>query len=167
MAAKLLFLVRHAKAEEEGSGVSDADRQLTREGREAVRLSSIALRRLGVRLDAILSSPLRRAVETASLLRVDGKPEVMVWDELAPGVDPTILVPFLEAVRDREQVALVGHEPDLGALAGYLLTGGGRGLRIPFRKGAIAAIECEHLPPVSAGTLRWFVTPEQLALMGS
>lgn len=167
MAAKLLFLIRHAKAEEAASGMSDAERRLTREGREAVRLSAIALRRLGVRFDAILSSPLPRALETANLLRPEGGVDVRAWQELAPGAEPNVLLPTLEAVRDRQQVALVGHEPDLGSLASYLLAGDRRSLRMPFRTGAMAAIEVEHLPPRGLGVLRWFVTQEQLVLMGS
>ncbi len=167
MSARVLFLVRHGKAEAAAPDQRDEDRVLSREGRESVLLAGIGLRRLGVHFDVILSSPLRRALETARLLGAEKAEEVLSWQELAPGLEPRELLASLTAVRDRERVALVGHEPDMGRLASHLLLGGEQRLQMPFRAGAVAAIEVDQLPPRAPGVLRWFVTPEQLVLIGS
>jgi phosphohistidine phosphatase len=109
-----LVIVRHAEA---GPGKPDEFRTLTPGGREQARTLGRRLRELGLEPDAIVSSPLLRARETASALGL-GAPEVD--ERLAPGASP-------DDVRDAalgrgETVLVIGHQPDCGravaALAG-------------------------------------------------
>jgi phosphohistidine phosphatase len=64
----ILYLVRHASAEVAAAGMGDADRRLTPDGAQRMRRAAAGLKRLGIIADAVLSSPLPRAEETASIL---------------------------------------------------------------------------------------------------
>jgi phosphohistidine phosphatase len=110
-----LVLVRHADS---APGTPDELRTLTREGYEQARALGERLRAEGVRPDAVLSSPLLRALQTAEALGL-GEPEAD--DRLAPGATPEGV---REAIAGRgETVVVVGHQPDCGHVAASL-TGG-------------------------------------------
>jgi len=109
-----VLIVRHAEA---APGEPDELRKLTPDGRAHARALGERLRRDGFRPDAVVTSPLLRARETAAALEL-GEPQVD--DRLAPGASP-------DDVRDAalgrgETVVVVGHQPDCGhavlALAG-------------------------------------------------
>jgi phosphohistidine phosphatase len=109
-----LLIVRHAEA---ASGNPDELRPLTPEGREHARAVGAGLRDEGFSADAIVSSPLLRARETAEALGL-GPPEVD--DRLAPGASPFDVRDA--AIGRGNTVVVVGHQPDCGkavaALAG-------------------------------------------------
>jgi phosphohistidine phosphatase len=111
-----LFVVRHAKA---APGEPDAQRPLTEAGHEAARALGERLAAEG--LDAVISSPLRRARETAEPIAKAAGLTVEVDERLAPGATAESV---REAIAGRgETVVTVGHQPDCGeivlALAGY------------------------------------------------
>lgn len=164
----VLYLVRHAIAEELATGRSDDDRRLTPEGIRKIRAVALGLKRLGVRPDAILSSPLRRAHETATLLAEVLAPDLAaeLCPMLAPAGGPAAVLTGLRAHRRSRHLLLVGHQPDLGELASQLLTGSPARAPLPFKKGGVAAIEVASLPPRGVGTLQWFLTPKQLRAVG-
>jgi len=113
-----LYLVRHAEA---AGGEPDELRQLTPAGREQARSLGERLRESGVRPDAILTSPLLRARETAVLLARELGVEAVPDDRLAPGATADQIT---SAVDGRgETVVVVGHQPDCSRIAGAL-TGG-------------------------------------------
>src|SRR6266550_2139963 len=110
-----LLIVRHAEAE---PGEPDELRTLTPAGRKRARELGRRLRDEGFAPDAVLSSPLLRARETAHALGL-GEPEVD--ERLAPGATP---IDVREAAAGRgETVLVVGHQPDCGR-AVAMLTGG-------------------------------------------
>jgi phosphohistidine phosphatase len=161
-----LYLVRHAVAAERGPDYPDDNlRPLTQQGVTKFARAVAGRRAFGVTLDVVLTSPLQRARDTADLL-VAGlrpKPKLVVVDALAP--DHT-LAEVLAAVakvastgRGASRLALVGHEPDLGAMAAKLL--GARGT-MEFRKGAVCRIDVDRAMPSGPGTLRWFLPPRAL-----
>jgi len=164
----VLLLVRHAIAGPAPAGMSDADRTLTRDGARKMRQVALGLKRLGVVPDAILSSPLRRAEETAAVLVSVLTPDlpVEIYPRLAPGHDAADVLKGLHPYRAARVLMLVGHEPDLGQLASHLLTGSSGLAPLPFKKGGVAAFQAASLPPRSAGTLLWFMTPKQLRAIG-
>jgi phosphohistidine phosphatase len=164
----IVYLVRHGIAEESSSTGKDADRRLTEPGLRKMRRAALGLKRLGVAPDTILSSPLRRAQETAAALSSVLLPEtaIEILPPLAPGHTPAEVVRALGARHGLRRLMLVGHQPDLGELASHLLTGSSSLVPLPFKKGAVAAIGIASLPPQSAGTLEWFATPRQLRWMG-
>jgi len=109
-----LVIVRHAEA---APGDPDELRPLTPQGREQARALAQALRERGVEADAVVTSPLLRARETAAAL---GLGEPVIDDKLAPGATPADV---RDAADGRgETVVVVGHQPDCGeavlALAG-------------------------------------------------
>ena len=112
-----LVLLRHGIAEPRLAGRDHPDRPLTSAGRQRTRLVMAALVQRGLRLDRLLSSPYRRALQTAELaLEVGLAPGLTVDERLAPGgLLPTLLTAF------DGRLGLVGHEPDLGDLACALL----------------------------------------------
>jgi phosphohistidine phosphatase len=163
----LIYLVRHAIAEVAAGGKSDADRRLTSEGRRRMRGVAAGLRRLGIVPEVLLSSPLRRAEETAAVIVDVLGPEltVEILPALAPGCAPDEVLAALHRHRAAGQLMLVGHQPDLGCLASHLLTARADLVPLPFKKGGVAAIELSSLPPRSPGILHWFLTPKQLRLV--
>jgi phosphohistidine phosphatase len=113
-----LYLVRHAEA---AGGEPDELRPLTPAGREQARSLGERLRESGVRPDAIVTSPLLRARETAALLASELGVDAVPDDRLAPGATADQIT---SAVDGRgETVVVVGHQPDCSRIAGAL-TGG-------------------------------------------
>ena len=112
-----LVLLRHGIAEPRLAGQDHPDRALTAAGRQRTRLVMAALVQRGLRLDRLLSSPYRRALQTAELAVEAGLASELAVDErLEPGgALETLLTPFEGCI------GLVGHEPDLGDLACGLL----------------------------------------------
>ena len=159
----MLYLMRHGIAADATGGMSDADRALTAEGVRKTTRVAVGLQKLAVKPDVILTSPLRRAEETARLVADVLAPNspFELYPPLAGG-SPEEVVRGLRPHRRAEALLLVGHQPDLGYLASYLLTGSQNLAPLPFKKAGVAAISLASVPPRSPGTLEWFVTPSQL-----
>jgi phosphohistidine phosphatase len=113
-----LYLVRHAEA---AGGEPDELRPLTPAGREQARSLGERLRNSGVRPDAILTSPLLRARETAAVLGRELGAEVVPDERLAPGATADAVTSALGG--RGETVIVVGHQPDCSRIAATL-TGG-------------------------------------------
>ena len=157
-----LYLVRHAIAAERGEDWPDDDkRPLTTRGVARFKESVEGMRKLGVEIDEIFTSPLIRAKQTAELMAagLSGKPTVRTLDALAPGHTPGSVMAQLARAAKRRRIALVGHEPDLGELAAHLI---GAGRALPFKKGGACRIDVESLTSRRAGALSWFVQPKLL-----
>ena len=157
-----IYLVRHAIAAERGDDwPDDTKRPLTEQGISKFKEAVGGLKELDATIEEIFTSPLVRARQTADLLAagVRGRPTVKLLDALSPGHPPATVMAQLAKVAKRRCVALVGHEPDLGELAAYLV---GARRPLPFKKGGICRIDVASLSTKAAGTLVWFVTPKIL-----
>src|SRR5512140_1804038 len=115
-----LYILRHGIAEGLGprNRRQDSERALTAEGRQKVRKLAKAIKALGVGFDEVLSSPYRRARETAEIV-VDQlkRPKIQLTNTLTPSGNVQELldeVGRLQATSD--QILLVGHEPYLSQL---------------------------------------------------
>jgi phosphohistidine phosphatase len=142
----VIWLLRHGDAEQ---GSPDAERPLTDKGRRQASAAGAALKELGVKIEACLTSPKKRAADTATLacepLGVAPQDE----PRLAGGrFDPIEL-----AADAGREVLLVGHEPDFSN-AVRDLTGGD----IDFKKGGLAAID--------GGELRVLMRPAEIKRIG-
>ena len=162
MATLELYLIRHGVAAERGDDYpDDSKRPLTNAGISRLRKEAKALDELGVALDHIITSPLVRTRQTADIFAelLKSKPSVSQSDALAPAGTSTAVIQELAKHMRKARVALVGHEPNIGELAGRLI-----GARMPleFKKGAICRIDFEVFPPKGIGQLRWCVTPRML-----
>jgi len=147
-----IFLMRHAEAVAEGPGLSDEHRYLSDKGRQTARRVGTALSSEALPLQAIYTSPLVRAVQTAELVAqaTQFAGEVCVLFGLAPGFPPQLLAERIAALETA--ILLIGHEPNISALGAYLL---GRPSFPPFRPGQVSLIE--------GGLPRWTLEPQTLA----
>ena len=160
-----LFIIRHAWAEPYGDPAwpDDTRRPLTEKGRERFAEVVKSLARRGFAPGVIATSPMVRCVETAEIVaaRVAGSPKLVEREELLPGGDLGSLLAWTdEQSHWHEQVAWVGHAPDIGRLAAAAI--GGPAAAIRFSKGAIAAIRFDAPPQAGCGELRWLVTAKVL-----
>jgi phosphohistidine phosphatase len=158
----VLLLVRHAIAEARGEAwPDDSKRPLTLRGK--TRMAAIAARlfALGESAEVVLTSPLTRAQETARVIEQawTPAPALSVLQELAPGHAPQQVAAALGRLDPPARMALVGHEPDLGLLAAWLL---GARQPLPFKKGGVARIDVASWPPQRNGQLRWLASPKIL-----
>ncbi len=152
-----LYLMRHANAGvPRESPKLDAKRGLIKEGKEQCMLMGRMLGALKVQPDAIVSSPLKRSMQTAQFvgneLGFEGKVEIST--ALTPDATFAEFQKLLEKYADRQDVLVVGHNPSLFQFAGRLITGNGAaGVRM--RKASVARIDMEKHPPL----LQWLIDP--------
>jgi phosphohistidine phosphatase len=157
----ILYFLRHGKAGQPRSHDDDA-RDLTARGVAALHAAAPLWRRLDVRPDVVISSPLARALRTAELfVEGVGLPSPPVTDDrLRPGAGWSDLAEALAAHPGSERIMFVGHEPDLSTAVGELT--GATSVRL--RKGGLAAVEFEGEPKPGAGELAWLLDPDLYAM---
>ena len=150
--------MRHGKAGQPRATNDDA-RELTEKGREALRAAAPLWRRLNLRPDVVLSSPLPRALQTAELLceAVGGQP--ITDDRLRPGASWGDLARAMAEHPDARRVMFVGHEPDLSAAVVEL--SGAASVRM--RKGGLACLEFYGIPEPGGGEIAWLLDPDLYA----
>jgi phosphohistidine phosphatase len=152
-----LYLMRHANAGlTRENPLLDAKRSLIKEGKEQCMLMARVMNALKVQVDVIVSSPLKRAMQTAQFVGTELGYEAKV--EISPALDLNgdyaAFQELLSKYASREGVLLVGHNPNLFKFLGRLITGNG-GASIRFRKGSVARIDCDCHPP----RLHWLIDP--------
>jgi phosphohistidine phosphatase len=125
----MIYLLRHGEAED-GHG-DDAARRLTEKGERQARNAGLALRELGVGIDACLASPKVRAFDTAQLACEALGVDVEVTEALRGGAFDA-----LDLAAGRGEVLLVGHEPGFSAEVGRLT-----GAKVAMKKGGIAVVD--------------------------
>ena len=157
-----LYLIRHAEAVPRGKNdnVADEDRPLTPNGESQARAVASGLQRKGVALQAILTSPLLRARQTVEgMLKTwsGTAPEVRVCEELSPGTKARKLAKALRGL-DLQQVALVGHEPDMSAWAAWVI--GSKKAQLALAKAGVAHISFPGGAAKGSGTLVQLLTPD-------
>jgi phosphohistidine phosphatase len=137
-------------------------RPLTTRGIARTRSAALGLIRLESGITHILTSPLKRAAETAELLgdALAGAVKVESFDGLAPGRPFRTTLARLADLGLDDVVVLVGHEPDLGKLAGVLLIGAPAAL--PLKKAGACAIAFDGMVVSGGGQLEWFLPPKVL-----
>ena len=158
-----LYIMRHAEAEDQAESGRDDARALTVRGRERTRDAAAGFRALGLRFDAILTSPLLRAVETAQAIadEYSNNPSPQVLPALSTDVSPREALAALASIALNGSLLAVGHEPQLSRLVALLLTSGGN-LAIRFKKGACVALDIPKAVAPGAAELRWMLTQRQL-----
>ena len=151
----ILYFLRHGKAGSPRPANDDA-RELTDGGRGALRAAAPIWRRLKLRPDVVISSPLPRALQTAELFceAVGGEP--VTDDGLRPGAEWGQLARAMASYPDARRVMFVGHEPDLSA-AIVELTGAAS---VRMRKGGLACLEFHGIPEAGSGEIAWLLDPD-------
>ena len=159
-----LYLIRHAIAFDPDplKWPDDAERPLTTKGTKAFRKAARGLAEAVGKVDVLLTSPLVRARQTAAIAADRASwPEAVACDALA---QPSA-TQALEALRDyasATSIALVGHEPYLHRLAGYLLTGNEEAIPFELKKGGAAGLDFAIGPQPGSGHLLWLLSPKLL-----
>jgi phosphohistidine phosphatase len=153
----LLMLLRHADAAPHAA--RDRDRPLTDKGvAQSERVGRFCAKR-EILPELILTSPYRRSVETASLVAKHLSVEVREVAALGCGMTPAVALDLVREHARFGSLMLVGHQPDLGDLAGRLLGGVGGDL-VRVRKASLAGFEID--PERPAGAVLQFMVPASL-----
>ena len=120
-----LYLIRHGIAQERDLAIKDNDRTLTKVGQDKTEQVAKRLYNLGLRFDLILTSPLVRSLQTAEIFTVQLSSQLQVFTELAPNGNIHSVLNWLEQQNypPNSKLALIGHQPDLGAWASMLVWG--------------------------------------------
>jgi len=151
-----IYLLRHGIAE---NSTPDSDRALTAEGREKLRRVLARARAADVAPSLILTSPYRRAVETAEVavevLGYHGK--IVKTRALVPEASPFDTWEEIRKRPDESAILLASHEPLMSSLAAFLLAS--PGLAVDMKKAALVRVDCDRLGPEPKGVLKWMLTP--------
>jgi phosphohistidine phosphatase len=158
-----VWLLRHAKAEESSASGRDADRALTRGGIRRAAAVAQGLAALDPGIEAILTSPYRRARETAApAARALGIAKVIDSRSLEPGRAPADVARELGTGGWRAAL-LVGHEPLLGSIVAFLVFGD-ESREIPLRKASVAHVSWT---PGAGGTLEALLPADVLVRLSA
>ena len=157
----VLYFLRHASAGEHLSNPKkDEKRALDKTGIEQCGEVGRALAALDVQVDIILSSPLKRSAQTASLvgneLSYEGK--LFLEDGLRPASTFADFRKMLEKYAKFETVMVVGHNPNLSEFLGRSISASGCEASVELKKGAVARVEMNR----NSGSLLWCITPKVL-----
>ena len=161
-----VFVIRHGIAEDRpsfiGRGSPDDYRALTDDGKRELRQTFNAVADRLEKIEAIFSSPLVRAQQTADIL---GKllPHAKRAETalLRPEADCDRLLEWVmkEARKAGETVALVGHEPLLSNFVGFVISPAAPAI-VEMKKGAVACLELSESIIERGGVLKWLFTPK-------
>jgi phosphohistidine phosphatase len=164
-----LLVIRHGPAgdreEWERTGKDDSLRPLTPQGKKDVRRAAAGLVHLVPSLDLIATSPWTRAAQTAEIVNKEYGVDVEDVEELTSEHRPEELRPWLERQRERDTVAVVGHEPHLSLLVGYLLSGRSVSL-VNLKKAGACLLSMDDPSRPGSGCLHWLMTDRELRRLG-
>ena len=156
-----LYLLRHADAGDSSlwTGV-DAERPLSKKGRRQAKNLARLLKDLGFRVDAVITSPLLRAEQTAKPVAKATGVDVLTDERLGYDFGKSELAAIVkELPADVHRVVLVGHDPGFTDVASLLA-----GTQMPMAKGALARFDlAERKVRSGAGDLRWLLPPDAVA----
>jgi phosphohistidine phosphatase len=154
-----IYLLRHGIAED-GIGKPDSERALTIEGKKKLHEVMKTLKSAEVKPTLVISSPYRRAQETAQIAIADlGYQGLLETSHsLTPDSSPREAWAEVRLKKTEQEVLLVGHEPLFSSLTAHLLNS--PSLMVDFKKGGIVAIEMMGFSAQPHGILRWYLTPK-------
>jgi phosphohistidine phosphatase len=157
----IIYFLRHASAGQRLANFrKDEKRPLDNDGIEQCGVVGRALAALDVQVDAIITSPLKRAAQTASLvgneLSYEGR--LQLDDALRPAATFLDFRRMLEKYANQEAIMVVGHNPNLSEFLGRIISEAGREARTDLRKGAVAKVDMAR----NSATLQWCLTPKIL-----
>jgi phosphohistidine phosphatase len=157
----IIYFLRHASAGERvANPKKDEKRALDKDGIDQCGYVGRGLAALDVQVDVIISSPLKRSTQTASLvgneMGYEGK--IQIEEALHPAATFSDFRKLLDKYARQEAVMVVGHNPNLSEFLGRLISDAGCEASVPLRKGAVARVEMRR----NSGSLHWCFSPKLL-----
>jgi phosphohistidine phosphatase len=154
-----IYLLRHGIAEDAKPGQPDSERPLTGEGREKLRRVLKRARSADLDPSLILSSPYRRAMETAAVAAevLAHAGEIVRTRALVPEASPFDAWEEIRSRKTERGILLASHEPLMSSMAAFLLDS--PALHVDMKKAALVRIDCERFGPKPEGLLKWMLTP--------
>ena len=154
-----IYLLRHGIAENGRPGMKDADRALTADGKEKLKRVLSRARKAEVKPGVILSSPYRRARETAEIASesLGYKGKIVETSALVPDAFPQQVWEEIRARQDESAILLASHEPLMSATLALLLAS--PALNVDMKKGGLARVDCDRFGTEPRGVLKWLLTP--------
>ncbi len=162
-----LYIIRHGVAADIGSEVSDeGQRYLSIHGRNHCKIVAHRLKDMNVKFDAILTSPLVRAVQTAelfgSVLKFDD--EIKTAVELIGGHSFSRFVQMINRNAHYKSIGIFGHAPDVNSYSLNLISGSNPGgVQMNFKNASVCKIEYD--PSNETGKFVWFLNSENMKLI--
>jgi phosphohistidine phosphatase len=167
-----LYLLRHGDAGKRmaAAGGNSGDVPLTIVGREEIAIIARSVKDLNLKFSAIVTSPLKRAVQTAKIIAkvLAMEKRISIWDELVPEGNRSELYNMLNQYTRESSVLMIGHEPYLSNMMYDMIFQKNRVNqlgRINLKKAGLAKIRVISLTPNISGELRWLLTPRILKLL--
>ena len=157
----ILYFLRHASAGEHfANAKKDEKRALDKEGIEQCGYVGRALATLDVQVDSVISSPLKRATQTASLVgnEMGHEGKLQIDPALRPQATFAEFRKLLDKYAQHEAIMVVGHNPNLSQFLGRIISDAGCEAALELRKGAVAKVELRR----TSGSLQWIFTPKIL-----
>ena len=154
----IIYFVRHASAgQKKLSGKKDEKRPLDSEGVQQCTQMGRILSSMEVGVDAIISSPLKRATQTAALIanEIGYEGKLHIENALRPEGKYDHFRDMLRNYSKYESVMVVGHNPNFSDFLGRTIAAGGERAHVDVRKGAVAKVESKQKKYV----LDWLLTP--------
>ena len=160
-----LFILRHGEA---GARITDAakdsDRALTANGRTEIEKIGRSLKESGLKPRRVITSPLRRARETAEIISHTLKiPATEEWEDLRPDGNRESVYQKLARIEEGTSVVLVGHEPYLTSMIGEIIEA--PHAQLVLKKGGLAKVRVTSFAPRVRGELCWLLTPKLMSRM--
>jgi phosphohistidine phosphatase len=155
----ILYFLRHANAGEHlATPKKDEKRALDKEGIEQCGFVGRAMAALDAQVDCVVSSPLKRATQTASLVgnEIGYEGKIQIDAGLRPEASFADFRKLLEKYARQEAIMVVGHNPNLSQFLGTIICESGCEASVELKKGAVAKVEMRR----SSGTLLWCLTPK-------
>ncbi len=154
----ILYILRHANAGQRRLNPGrDEKRPLDKEGIEQSRYLGRWLNALDTHVDLILSSPLKRATQSAAMVgnEIAYEQRIEQTPALRPDATYESFRQLLRQVSALEAVMVVGHNPNMSRFLSLLVTGGLSERGIEMKKGSVARVEMG----AKRAVLNWLITP--------
>jgi phosphohistidine phosphatase len=153
-----IYILRHASAGvQRANPLLDKKRPLDKQGKQHCLHLAHVLNAMKIQFDFIVSSPLKRCMQTASLVGTETgyEAKILASAALAPDASFAKFQALVQECSAHENVLFVGHNPTLTTFLGTLLASGERPARVRLRKGSLARLNLARGP----ATLQWLLDP--------
>ena len=155
----IVYFLRHASAGQHAADPKKEEkRPLDKDGIEQCGYIGRALAAMDTQVDVVISSPLKRATQTASLVanEIGHEGKLQIEDGLKPGTTFAEFTKLLAKYQRHEAIMVVGHNPNLSEFLSRVISRGNGRSAVDLKKGAVARVEMGR----QEGVLQWCVTPK-------